>query len=139
MSRLNTSLLMLTMEDSARRIFESLSVDISSLQKEVKEYINKNVPKTKESKEIQPTLAFQRVLQRAIFHVQSSGKTEVHGENLLAAIFSEKESYAVYILNRRNISRLDVVEIFPMEETLPLKQKKAQRKLKKLLNLTQIS
>ena len=103
-------LLMLTMEESARRIFESLSVDISSLQKEVKEYINKNVPKTKESKEIQPTLAFQRVLQRAIFHVQSSGKTEVHGENLLAAIFSEKESYAVYILNRRNISRLDVVE-----------------------------
>ena len=103
-------LLMLTMEESARRILESLSVDISSLQKEVKEYINKNVPKAKESKEIQPTLAFQRVLQRAIFHVQSSGKNEVHGENLLAAIFSEKESYAVYILNRRNISRLDVVE-----------------------------
>ena len=55
-------------------------------------------------------MAFQRVLQRAIFHVQSSGKTEVHGENLLAALFSEKESYAVYILNRRNISRLDVVD-----------------------------
>ena len=64
-------LLMLTMEDSARRIFESLSVDISSLQKEVKEYINKNVPKTKESKEIQPTLAFQRVLQRAILNVSA--------------------------------------------------------------------
>ena len=67
-------------------------------------------PKLMKKKEIQPTLAFQRVLQRAIFHVQSSGKTEVHGENLLAALFSEKESYAVYILNRRNISRLDVVE-----------------------------
>ena len=68
------------------------------------------VPKSKEKKEIQPTLAFQRVLQRAIFHVQSSGKNEVLGENLLAALFSEKESYAVYMLNRRNISRLDVVD-----------------------------
>ena len=76
----------------------------------VKYYIKKYVPKTKERKEIQPTLAFQRVLQRAIFHVQSSGKTEVHGENLLAALFSEKESYAVYMLSRRNISRLDIVE-----------------------------
>ena len=83
---------------------------MNSLEKEVKDYIKKNVPKTKEKKEIQPTLAFQRVLQRAIFHVQSSGKTEVHGENLLAALFSEKESYAVYMLSRRNISRLAIVE-----------------------------
>ena len=103
-------LLVLTQEESARKVFESLSVDITSLQKEIKDHIKKNVPKVNEKKEIQPTLAFQRVLQRAIFHVQSSGKTEVHGENLLAALFSEKESYAVYILNRRNISRLDVVD-----------------------------
>ena len=103
-------LLVLTKEESSRKIFETLSVDIVSLQKEIKEHIKKNVPKVNEKKEIQPTLAFQRVLQRAIFHVQSSGKTEVHGENLLAALFSEKESYAVYILNRRNISRLDVVD-----------------------------
>ena len=103
-------LLVLTQEESSRKVFESLSVDITSLQKEIKDHIKKNVPKVNEKKEIQPTLAFQRVLQRAIFHVQSSGKTEVHGENLLAALFSEKESYAVYILNRRNISRLDVVD-----------------------------
>ncbi|MBK86724.1 MAG: ATP-dependent Clp protease ATP-binding subunit ClpA [Flavobacteriaceae bacterium] len=103
-------LLVLTKEESSRKIFETLSVDIASLQKEIKEHIKKNVPKVNEKKEIQPTLAFQRVLQRAIFHVQSSGKTEVHGDNLLAALFSEKESYAVYILNRRNISRLDVVD-----------------------------
>ncbi|RCL44197.1 MAG: AAA family ATPase [SAR86 cluster bacterium] len=103
-------LLVLTKEESSRKIFEHLSVDVNSLEKEVKDYIKKNVPKTKEKKEIQPTLAFQRVLQRAIFHVQSSGKTEVHGENLLAALFSEKESYAVYMLSRRNISRLDIVE-----------------------------
>ena len=102
-------LLVLTQEESSRKVFESLSVDITSLQKEIKDHIKKNVPKVNEKKEIQPTLAFQRVLQRAIFHVQSSGKTEVHGENLLAALFSEKESYAV-ILNRRNISRLDVVD-----------------------------
>ena len=103
-------LLVLTKEDSSRRVFDHLSIDIESLQKEIKEYIKKNVPKSVEKKEIQPTLAFQRVLQRAIFHVQSSGKTEVNGENLLAALFSEKESYAVYMLSRRNISRLDVVE-----------------------------
>ena len=103
-------LLVLTQEDSARKVFEHLSIDIDSLQKEIKDYIGKNVPKSKEKKEIQPTLAFQRVLQRAIFHVQSSGKNEVLGENLLAALFSEKESYAVYMLNRRNISRLDVVD-----------------------------
>ena len=103
-------LLVLTKEDSSRRVFDHLSVDIESLQKEIKEYIKKNVPKSVDKKEIQPTLAFQRVLQRAIFHVQSSGKTEVNGENLLAALFSEKESYAVYMLSRRNISRLDVVE-----------------------------
>ena len=103
-------LLVLTQEDSSRKVLDHLSIDIESLQKEIKEYIKKNVPKATENKEIQPTLAFQRVLQRAIFHVQSSGKTEVNGENLLAALFSEKESYAVYMLSRRNISRLDVVE-----------------------------
>ena len=103
-------LLVLTQEDSSRKVLDHLSIDIDSLQKEIKEYIKKNVPKATDNKEIQPTLAFQRVLQRAIFHVQSSGKTEVNGENLLAALFSEKESYAVYMLSRRNISRLDVVE-----------------------------
>ena len=103
-------LLVLTQEDSSRKVLDHLSIDIDSLQKEIKEYIKKNVPKATDNKEIQPTLAFQRVLQRAIFHIQSSGKTEVNGENLLAALFSEKESYAVYMLSRRNISRLDVVE-----------------------------
>ena len=129
---------MLTTEESARRIFESLSVDISSLQKEVKEYINKNVPKTKESKEIQPTLAFQRVLQRAIFHVQSSGKTEVHGENLLAAIFSERKLCRLHSKQAKH-HRLDVVEYISHGRDLPLKQKKKQKKPRKLLNLIQIS
>ena len=63
----------------------------------------------KDERETQPTLGFQRVLQRAVFHVQSSGKKEVTGANVLVAIFGERESQAVYFLNRQNITRLDVV------------------------------
>ena len=58
---------------------------------------------------MQPTLGFQRVLQRAVFHVQSSGKKEVGVANVLVAIFSEKQSHAVYLLDLQDISRLDVV------------------------------
>jgi ATP-dependent Clp protease ATP-binding subunit ClpA len=58
---------------------------------------------------VQPTLGFQRVLQRAVFHVQSSGKKEVTGSNVLVAIFSEKQSQAVYFLGLQNVTRLDVV------------------------------
>src|SRR5690606_21762713 len=57
----------------------------------------------------QPTLGFQRVLQRAVFHVQSSGKKEVTGANVLVAIFSEQESQAVYFLRQQSVARLDVV------------------------------
>ena len=84
-------LLMLTMEESARRIFESLSVDISSLQKEVKEYINKNVPKTKESKEIQPTLAFQRVLQERFFTFNPVGKLRFMEKTYLPQFFRKRK------------------------------------------------
>ena len=58
---------------------------------------------------MQPTLGFQRVLQRAVFHVQSSGKKEVGVANVLVAIFSEKQSHAVFLLNRQHVTRLDVV------------------------------
>ena len=58
--------------------------------------------------EVQPTIGFQRVLQRAVFHVKSSGKTEVGVTDVLIAIFSEKQSQAVYLLNRQNVTRLDV-------------------------------
>ncbi|MFA0520873.1 ATP-dependent Clp protease ATP-binding subunit ClpA, partial [Vibrio sp. 10N.222.55.E8] len=57
----------------------------------------------------QPTLSFQRVLQRAVFHVQSSGRSEVTGANVLVAIFSEQESHAAYLLKKNDISRLDIV------------------------------
>ena len=61
------------------------------------------------NRETQPTLGFQRVLQRAVFHVQSSGKKEVTGANVLVAIFSEQESQAVYFLKQQSVARLDVV------------------------------
>ena len=61
------------------------------------------------SRDTQPTIGFQRVLKRAVFHVQSSGKKEVTGANVLVAIFGERESHAVYLLNQQNIARLDIV------------------------------
>ena len=65
--------------------------------------------RTDNQKAVQPTLGFQRVLQRAVFHIQSSGKGVVKPINILVAIFSEKESRSVYLLNKNNINRLDVV------------------------------
>src|SRR3546814_19075073 len=67
------------------------------------------IPPHDEERETQPTLGFQRVLQRAVFHVQSSGKREVTGANVLVAIFSEQESQAVFLLKQQNVARIDVV------------------------------
>src|SRR5690606_21993495 len=67
------------------------------------------IPEGDTNRETQPTLGFQRVLQRAVFHVQSSGKKEVTGANVLVAIFSEQESQAVYFLRQQSVARLDVV------------------------------
>ena len=62
-----------------------------------------------DERDTQPTLGFQRVLQRAVYHVQSSGKKEVTGANVLVAIFGEKDSHAAYLLQKQDITRLDVV------------------------------
>ena len=67
------------------------------------------IPTVDEERETQPTLSFQRVLQRAVFHVQSSGRSEVAGANVLVAIFSEQESHAAYLLKKNDVSRLDIV------------------------------
>ena len=86
------------------------NVNIDILEAELKEFISKNCPEKKdEAVEIQPTLSFQRVIQRAVFHVQSSGTGEVSGANVLVALFSEKESHSVYLLNQEGITRLDIV------------------------------
>tara|TARA_R110001583_G_scaffold26533_2_gene95486 strand:+ start:7929 stop:10184 length:2256 start_codon:yes stop_codon:yes gene_type:complete len=105
-------LLALLENDEIKKILLACSVDIASLNIELTDFLDTNpsLPEVKNEKlEIQPTIAFERVLQRAIFHVQSSGKTEVSASNVLVAIFSEQESQAVYFLKKSNLSRLDVV------------------------------
>ncbi len=86
--------------------------DMTKLKKELLAFIADTtpvIPTGEEERETQPTLGFQRVLQRAVFHVQSSGKSEVNGANVLVAIFSEQESQAAYFLKKSDISRLDIV------------------------------
>jgi ATP-dependent Clp protease ATP-binding subunit ClpA len=94
-----------------REILKACGADLLKLKQELKEHLEQSTPKLDEAEdsEVQPTLGFQRVLQRAVFHVQSSGKKEVAVGNVLVAIFGEKQSHAVYLLNRQNVSRLDVV------------------------------
>jgi ATP-dependent Clp protease ATP-binding subunit ClpA len=105
-------LLALLDNSSALRVLKACGVDLQTLRSDLNEFIESTTPviaTDAPQREAQPTLAFQRVLQRAIFHVQSSGRNEVQGENVLVAIFSEQESQAVYMLRMLNISRIDVV------------------------------
>ena len=98
--------------ETASNILKSCGCDINALRNLLDDFIQSTTPITSgsESKaETQATLGFQRVLQRAVFHVQSSGKQEVTGANVLVAIFSEQESQAVYFLKQQNIARLDIV------------------------------
>jgi ATP-dependent Clp protease ATP-binding subunit ClpA len=94
-----------------RDVLRACGADLGKLKQELKNHIAQSTPKLDEGeeREVQPTLGFQRVLQRAVFHVQSSGKKEVGVSNVLVAIFSEKQSHAVFLLNRAHITRLDVV------------------------------
>ncbi len=92
-------------------ILKACDSNISELRRQLSEFIDEATPHmdSDDENDVQPTLGFQRVLQRAVFHVQSSGKKEVTGSNVLVAIFSEKQSQAVYFLALQNITRLDVV------------------------------
>jgi ATP-dependent Clp protease ATP-binding subunit ClpA len=94
-----------------REILKSCGADTTKLKTELKQFIDQTTPRlpTGEDRDVQPTLGFQRVLQRAVFHVQSSGKKEVTVANVLVAIFSEKQSHAAYLLSMQDVSRLDVV------------------------------
>lgn len=97
---------------SASRVLQACNVSLSQLKQELTNFIEETtpiIPITDSHRETQPTLGFQRVLQRAVFQVQSSGKEEVYGSNVLAAIFSEQDSQAVYFLKRENITRLDII------------------------------
>ncbi|WP_461515730.1 ATP-dependent Clp protease ATP-binding subunit ClpA [Porticoccus sp.] len=105
-------LLALLDNESAVRVLRACGVDINVLRHDLDEFIESTtplIPEELEEKDTQPTLGFQRVLQRAVFHVQSSGKKEVQGDNVLVALFSEQESQAVYFLRLQNVARIDVV------------------------------
>jgi ATP-dependent Clp protease ATP-binding subunit ClpA len=96
---------------TAVEVLRACGADLETLKRDVANFLEETTPKLSndDTRETQPTLGFQRVLQRAVFHVQSSDRTEVTGANVLVAIFSEQESQAVYFLNKSDITRLDVV------------------------------
>ncbi|TWX52182.1 ATP-dependent Clp protease ATP-binding subunit ClpA [Colwellia hornerae] len=105
-------LLALLDNPSSIEALKACAADMGKIRKELLDFIAETTPVIPEGeieRETQPTLGFQRVLQRAVFHVQSSGKSEVNGSNVLVAIFSEQESQAAYFLKKSDISRLDIV------------------------------
>jgi len=104
-------LLALLENPSAQEVLKACAAKIDELKKALSEFIEQHTPIVAGDGEVntQPTLGFQRVIQRAILHVQSSGKKEVTGANVLVAIYGEKDSHAVYFLHQQGVSRLDVV------------------------------
>jgi len=104
-------LLALLDNPAAAEVLRACGADLQALKRDLVSFLEETTPvlPVQDTRETQPTLGFQRVLQRAVFHVQSSGRKEVTGANVLVAIYSEQESQAVYFLNKQNVSRLDVV------------------------------
>ena len=105
-------LLALLDNEAAVKVLGACGTDLNELRQELTEFVDSTtplIPVSDDERETQPTLGFQRVLQRAVFHVQSSGKKEVTGANVLVAIFSEQESQAVYVLKKQNVARIDIV------------------------------
>ena len=105
-------LLALLDNDIAIDVLKACGIDLERLRSDLEEFVESTTPLLPEDdkeRDTQPTLGFQRVLQRAIFHVQSSGKREVTGANVLVAIFSEQESHAIFLLKQQQVARIDVV------------------------------
>ena len=104
-------LLALVDDEDAARVMNACGVDVAELGEVVRQYLDQEYQslKTDDDADPQPTAGFQRVIQRAILHVQSSGKDTVTGANVLVALFSERDSYAVYFLQQQDMSRLDAV------------------------------
>ena len=104
-------LLALLENSSAMAVLQACRADLDEMRSDLKLHLADNVPQVEDQPEVktQPSIGFQRVLQRAIVHVQSSGKTEVEGENVLVAMFSEQDSYAAYFLDQQNVTRFDAV------------------------------
>lgn len=116
-------LLIALLENSAAvEVLKACGANINRLRNNLIEFVDRTtpiIPGHIHDRDTQPTLGFQRVLQRAVFHVQSSGKTEVTGANVLAAIFSEQESQSVYLIRQENVSRLDVINYISHGSTKP--------------------
>ena len=104
-------LLALVDDEDAARVMHACGVDVGELSDTVIQYLDNELESLKVAGNVEPspTSGFQRVVQRAILHVQSSGKDVVTGANVLVALFSERESYAVYFLQQQDMSRLDAV------------------------------
>jgi len=104
-------LLALLENSSAMAVLQACTADLDELRSNLKLHLADNVPQLEDLPEVktQPSIGFQRVLQRAIVHVQSSGKTEVEGENVLVAMFSEQDSHAAFFLDQQNVTRFDAV------------------------------
>ena len=103
-------LLALLDNPSASEVLKACATEVDDLRKLLSEFVTEHTPiLAADDADTQPTLGFQRVIQRAILHVQSSGKKEVTGANVLVAIFGEKDSHAVYFLHQKGVTRLDVV------------------------------
>ncbi len=96
---------------SAFAVLRACGADAGQLERDLRKHLAETVPALAPDaqRETQPTIGFQRVLQRSLFHVQSTGKKQVTGANVLVALFGERESHAVYLLDRQNVTRLDVV------------------------------
>jgi ATP-dependent Clp protease ATP-binding subunit ClpA len=121
-------LLALVDNPSASEVLKACGAQIEGLKKQLQEFITQHTPTVAGTAEVdtQPTLGFQRVIQRAILHVQSSGKKEVTGANVLVAIFGEKDSHAVYFLHQQGVTRLDVVNYISHGITKAPQEKKEE-------------
>ncbi|MBL8513398.1 MAG: ATP-dependent Clp protease ATP-binding subunit ClpA [Betaproteobacteria bacterium] len=123
-------LLALLENPSAQEVLKACAAKVDELQKALTEFIEQHTPIVAGDGDVntQPTLGFQRVIQRAILHVQSSGKKEVTGANVLVAIYGEKDSHAVYFLHQQGVSRLDVVNFIShgISKAAPATEKKEE-------------
>ncbi|OGT42480.1 MAG: ATP-dependent Clp protease ATP-binding subunit ClpA [Gammaproteobacteria bacterium RIFCSPHIGHO2_12_FULL_37_34] len=122
-------LLALLDNTSALEVLKACGANINRLRTNLTEFVDRTtpvIPLNIHDRDTQPTLGFQRVIQRAVFQVQSSGKTEVAGANVLAAIFSEQESQSVYFIRQENMSRLDVINYIAHGTTKPKPQPKEE-------------
>ncbi len=116
-------LLIILSDFNVKDFLKSNGINVNSFKSSVEDYIQDTTPRKSDlNKSPQPTLGFQRVLQRAVFHVQSSGKGVVKPINILVAIFSEKESHSVYLLTKAGISRLDIVSYISHGKTTSKKE-----------------